>query len=588
VSKRSFLSLAAGLCCILASGCGGSLQKKATAYACLRSYQEGIVFFKQTFGSDTSEALDHFYIHREILRFYHKSGKLQEGLESYRKFKDEALQHYIKGVYYSILNIHDKALVSFQKAAQLRGKEFIIHYDLALTHRKLKKYGSARRALARCLQLNDHFGPAYYEMGMLYGYARHQHSIGQAFLKKAVERYGDFGEESRLGVKISLGRMLLKLRNHGEAVSIFEDVADRNFRMLSMSIDLGSLYLQQGDRDKALLFWKGALSLFGHNTIRGRYYFSRLNMYRNNRGGADLSGVAYYYVVQGADLKEKTVFADDEPFFFDNSPVKGLSYKKLLRSGLCDGKKGREIWIVEYAGSRSKAQMVRRWMQKRGIVSTAKFKDGRVLLVSVKKQRTKLPHSKKIKSDVEKESVPVYWYRTDARLGVYSPGKQTLQVLRFGCLHFHRAFLVDVDGNGTTDIIASGFDARGDLKATVYLSLGQRWRKFTTQTASLRSRNNGLVFVDLDGKPGLEMVRYSDIISWADVYRRTGRGFRKDNSLYSGFASDFYSDYLFFTPGYTKQQLAMGGISDDRKRLYLTYERYLPRAKKILGKTATP
>ena len=567
---------------VLLSGCGGSLQKTAAGFSEKNAYQDGIDFFKNKFRGSDARAIRHFYIHRHVLYFYQKLGRLHDGLVYYMQFKDKALRAYIRGVYHEILSMNDKALKYLEEAVSLRPKEFIIHYDLALVQRALKKYGSARRSLARCLKLNGGYGPAYYEMGMHYAYEQRLSGIGRSFLKKAVDKYSDFGREALLDVRISLGQVLLRENKTDDALSIFEDIAEADFSKLIRSVDLGSLYVQVGKIEKARNFWVKALSLLGHDSIRGRYYFFKLHALR--QGGVDLSGVGYGYVTTLNSGEESFVFADEEDFFFNNTPASPLTYKKLLDSGLSDGKLAWDVWIVEYAGIMTKAQPVHRFVQKRGVVSTLSFKDKRQLLVSVEKKKIEIG-----KTAEEGSRGTSFWLRSNAVLGVFSPTGGSIVKLPFSCNHFHRAFLQDVDGDGREDIVVSGFDPDGKLLVSVYLDTGRgRWKAMRPLSVALSSRDNGFVLADLDNKPGLELVRYSDVISWADIYRQKGTTFVKDATLYSGFAADFQRRYPFFVKGYTASlQGKTSPTREDRLR-YLAYERYLPIATSMLKQGARP
>lgn len=569
------------LLAFLLAGCGGSLQKTATDHAARGAWDEGIEFFRKKFNGRQNLAIKHFYIHRHVLQFYHKQGKLQDGLAFYQKFKDKALVAYITGVYYYFQMMYDKALVSLEEAAALRPGEFIIHYDLALVQRGLRQFGAARRSLARCLKLNSSYGPAYYEMGMHYAFHPTEASIGSAFFKQALSHYGDFGTDA-LDVKISLGMVHVHENRIGDAVSVWEDVAAADFMKLVRSVDLGDLYWKQDKKDKARDFWKRAVGALGHNSLRGRYFFYRLHT--AGQTGADFSGLAYSYVTTSAGNDDTIVLADEEEFFFNNNPEKPLTHDKLLADGLSDGRMGTEYWKCEYAGIMTRPEPVYRFLQSRGLVETIPFSDGRKLLVSVSKQKLEI-RTKTDKDNIEYQN---YWRRADAQFGVYSPASGRMQKLSFPCSHFHKAALVDVDGDGRQDVLAAGFDNDGRMIVSLWTDRNGNWQQYPLLQSGLRSRNNGFVFVDLDGKPGLELVSYSAAISWADVYRIRRNDYVKDNALYTGFAADFYREYSFFVPGYTDRTFRNTVLEPARREQYLAIEEHLPLARSILGRSALP
>lgn len=147
------------------------------------------------------------------------------------------------------------------------------------------------------------------------------------------------------------------------------------------------------------------------------------------------------------------------------------------------------------------------------------------------------------------------------------------------------AKLVDYDGDGRMDLAVAGINAAQELEIVLYRlnSTGDRWEDSGRYKTDLQDNRNGFVLLQLDATPALEMIKFSDPVSWADVYSLKNGKFVLNNKLYPGFARDYASRFGFFTDDYLQRVLSGDGISPGMQLLYRSYARNLKKANAIIS-----
>ena len=555
--------------------CGTDHYEKTVFMYNAKQYQEIIDYVKQNIKGDTDNAVDMFDVHRHVMMSYKNLGRLPEGLNYYMQFDNKALKLYIMGLYNAFNDINRTAIKLYKQVLELRPKEYIVYYDLSLSYIKIGKFRRARGSLAKLIKYNDDFGDAYYDLGLIYAYARRKPDVGSAFIKYAIGEYSEAEHVTKIDATIALGKIYQKMGRYKDALSILEDLVDKYFNKIIWSVDMGTLYLKDDEPEKAEKFWKRAIKKLGSYTIRGRFFLKKLYGYK--KGIADFTGVPYYYIVSQSDSDiEEIVYANEEEYFFTNPKNKRL-YNSFKRRGLIDRRMGYEYWVVEWIRVGKRRLPVYKWLQYRGIVSTLRFKNGRKLYISVKQRKIAKKQTpvrlQKVKTDSK-----TFWRFENVRAGIYS-GKKYIQTINFPIKQFFKAALLDINGDGKEEIILAGIDRRNRLKLSIFTKKRRRWRKLDTLFCGLKNKNNGIVFLGLNNSKLMSLIKYSSIISWADVYTLNRRGFRKNNREFKLFAKDYVKKYAFFTPAYLKRVLYK--TEKSKRIIYKKYSAYLPLAEKI-------
>lgn len=562
---------------VLFTACGLGRYERFRGYLEEKEYRQGINYFNNVIRRNQGQALIHFDIHRYVLRCYRGMGQLHRGYKYYTKFKDPALRLYIRGLYDAFIGIHESAISFFKRAAKYRPGEYIIYYDMGLSYMKLRKFHSAGLAFIKCIQRNGGFAHAYYDLGLVYSYQK-KYQISRSYIERALKKFVHVEKSAMNDAYISLGKIYEILGDKEAAITAYESAARKDFRKLIWAVDLGMLYYETKRFGDAQRFWRRALGELGYNNPRGRYYFKRV--YGSEGKVLDLSGIPYYYITTfSIGGKDRVVFANEEEYFFRNPKDSGL-YSSFKSHNLIDHRQGYERWRVEHLGFASRLINVRRWLQSRGVIGALKFKNGERIYVSVKKDEKEYTEDDAL---VIGEEPPKrkYWTKSDCKLGYYR-GRRHLQTMRFPCKHLYRVALFDVDQDGKEDIVAAGFDNNDRFKVTIYKQRGNRFSTFDTIVTDMKNNSNGLMFIDVSTSKGIEVVRFSTAIAWADVYQYSDNGYSVNNRIFKNFAEEFVRKYYCFQPGYSSRMSRYWRVPLSVRRQYSLYARYLPRAKAII------
>lgn len=631
---KSIFVLLATVVPMIMNSCGdkSTVYKKAAVYNDTKNYSQGIVHFQTVIGHDFNKALAMLDAHHFILEFYDRMGRLHEGINFYRKlsypglkqdrklavinttntkyerkpsnlyFMYKGFQEYIGGIAAFLQKDYPSALNKLKSANEVldnKLKGYIVNYYLGLTyiklgdkavrdnqHRWAKRYFFyAKAALTRVVKKNEDFHMGFYYLGLLHAYKYNNIKVGKALLKKSLSKFPVFEKEAKIDLIISLGRLSLLNKNLNKAMSYYNKALTSNFDKVARSVDMGSLYVKQGDNEKAKSYWSRAINRLGHNSPRGRYYLKKLCSMKGDY--VDFSGVAFSFPGINWDGKEHFIIGDENKLAFKNPKDKKLYYS-LLRGRLIDRRYGYEAWIIEKDKFRSERKVIRRWMQNRGILKKLKFDENHMIYVSVyqQKYRVKKPGlfldryktNKRLKTPSY-----VYWRLKDPRFGIYKNGKR-IQVLNFKSLQFIDAQLVDIDGDKTKELVAAGVVGRNRMELIVYKynKASQKWSESTRLSTDLEDNRNGFLLLQLDATPALELIRFSDLVSWADVFTLKNGKYIINNKVYPHFIKDFVKRYSFFTDSYVQREIQQDKLKADLQLLYKSYAKYVKRGVAFL------
>lgn len=577
---RKILPRLIALSCLLAVlSCGSSYYKNAVEYRDTERPADGIAFFRDKLDSE-SAALDLFDVHRLILQYYDAIDKLDDGFALYARFRDKALTNYIAGLRYQYEGLNARAVDCFKKTAELLPDEYALWYDMSVSYSRLGKLREARGALARSLSINDGFAPALHDMGVLYGYGRNEPHAGASWLVEAIDNYLPVEKNSILDAQITLAVFAAAAGDYERARDVYARVINQNFERTVRMGDPGEAFAKTGDTARAVEIWKKSLDLFGQNSTRGRHFFKKLQSAAH--GIVDMTGIKYKYatIESRNDAVARHVYASEGEPIFTNPERKPL-FDSFQKNGLTDLKFDYEVWMVEYVGVLSQPKYVQRWVQTRGVVDTLKTKDGLDVHVSIAKSSMSIQVPDPANEGYTKGAT--FWNEGNPVIAVYRDTNQIARV-QLPYAHFHQASLIDVDGDGREDLVTCGFDAYGQLQLDVHLWNGRELKPFAHQVCDLAHPDNGFVLVDLDGRPGLELVVFRTAISWAEVHARTAGGFVRNDAVYPGFARDFARRYSFLDQQQVNARLYSDKISDAEKAVLPLLLQYRAEADAIVAR----
>jgi tetratricopeptide (TPR) repeat protein len=541
--------------------CASSQYKQAVEFREAGKQEEGIAYFRQKLNTE-SGALDLFDAHRLILQYHDDLDRLDEGFALYDGFTDFALTNYIQGLRNQYDSLHTQAVENFKAALEVRPKEYAIWYDLAVSYMRMgpKYYREARGALARVYNLNSGFAPAQHDMALMYGFGRGAPAAGMSWMLEAVNKYYPAEKATLADAKITLALFAAQCGEFTKARDAYRSLGDEYFEKAVRAGDPGEAYFRTGDKVRALSAWQKALDVLGYQSSRGRHFFKQL--YGSRQGRVDFTGIKFQYATiesLQSPVPRYVYAAESEPVYDTNHKV---SFERLQNDGLDDLKMGYETWTVEYLGISTAPRNVRRPIQNRGIKKSLATKDGLHVFASVQKSRLPVPVPDKDEPGRMKNAE--FWREGNTIIAIYE-GEEQRARYQLPFAHFHDFVLQDVDGDGKEDIVACGFDVAGNLQIDVRVRAEDSWRLLTQQTCDLQNPHNGFVLLDLDGEPGLELVSFTTLIGWADVYQRTPGGFVKNNALFTKFAEDFAWRYSFLDQAQINQRLASPRISAEEK-----------------------
>jgi len=554
--------------------CQKSNYKKASLQYEKKEYSTIINSYKKIVEKDKSN-LNNFPLHRFIIMSYKQLGRLQQGLDYYKTFKNKAVRTYIKGLNLKFIGKYKESINILRIASDMVPTVSVIHYDIGLDYLRLEKHNRAAYSIAHAVKLDPKFADGYYDLGLINFFNRNKLKIGKAFMEYAVSQYSSNSKIKKFDAQVALGKAYEIMKNVKKAISIYENLIDVDFDRSIRAFDIGKLYLKQGKKEKAFAYWEKALQKLGHYSLRGRYFFKQI--FAAKEVLVDLTGVPYNFDKYGG----KMVYGNEEEIFFYNPSNRSSLYKELRKNRLSDRRYGYEYWIVEFLGYSSRRVPIRKWVQRRGVIETKKFKDGSVLRVSVRRRSRRIYDKSRRERSVIDSKSRVFWFKENCLLG-YFKGDKCSQVMRFNITHLLKTVIVDVDGDGQEDIVAIGIDKAGKLQLRVYKSEKGKWIEFVNMETDLSNHNNGFLLTNLDGKKGLEIVKCSGLISYCSVFVQNKGKFVSNDSVYKSFARDFYSKYQFVTQGFLKKEKA-SGVSSNLFTLYKGYAQGLKMSKQILG-----
>jgi tetratricopeptide (TPR) repeat protein len=544
--------------------CSSSNYKQAVEFRETGRQEQGIAFFRERLKNE-SNALALFDVHRLILQYHNDLDRLEEGVALYSGFRDFALTNYIHGLRAQHYGLHTQAVSNFRAALTKRPKEYAIWYDLAVSYMRLgpRFYREARGALAQVYKRKKDFAPALHDMALMYGYGWGGPETGMAWMSEAVRSYYPVERTAIVDAKITLALFAEKSGDYRRARDVYRTLGDDSFEKVIRTGDPGEAFFRTGDRSRALDIWQRALDTLGYQSPRGRHFFKKL--YGARQGIVDFTGVKYHYstVESLQEITPRFVFASEsEPYYETNQRFTRVSFDRLQSDGLSDLRMGNETWIVQYRGVMTRPMPVRRLLHNRGIARSLQTRDGLSVLVSLQKSRfpVRLPH----RHYAGRMQSVDFWREGNPIVGIYR-GEEQVARIQLPFVHFHDLVLQDVNGDGLEDIVACGFDAAGNLVLTVHLRTASGWHLFTQQTCDLTNPNNGFVLLDLDGRPGLEMVRFSTATSWADVFQHTANGFVINHHIFPKFAEDFAWRYSFLDQAQINQRMNSPRPSPEEK-----------------------
>lgn len=538
--SKVFLTLGVASCLSFLLGCGSSQYAKAVEFRETGRYEEGIRFFQDKL-RDESAALSLFDAHRVILQYYEALDRLKDGFALYARFTDPALTNYIAGLKYQYDGMHVYATNAFWRALKTRPDEYAIWYDMAVSLIRMGKYRDARKILGRVVKLEDSFAPALYDLGVLYGFGRNEPHLGMSWLLEAVDSYLPVEKNALLDARITLGLFCELSGEWARARTVYEACGPENFPRVIKRGDPGEAWAKTGNLERARELWKKALDLLGYQTGRGRHFFKKY--YGSRQGLVDYSGVKFRYstIESRNDAQPRYIFASEEEPIFATNSWHSL-HDRFQKDGLSDLHFGWDTWMVEYVGTLSRPQPVRAWIQTRGVVSSTNTRDGFSVYLSLQKSSFTVLVPDRVNLETMKRET--FWREGNPKIALYKNGA-LVTMFTPNMAHFHHLDIIDVDGDGLDDIVSSGFDTFGQLVLDIRIRPNGLWRALPPQSCALEHPGNGFVLLDLDNKPGLELVSFSGEFSWADVYLLSPAGYLKNNRVFPEFARDFVQRYSF-------------------------------------------
>lgn len=521
-------------------GCGSSYYAKAVEYRETGRLDEGIAWVREKL-RDESGALDMFDAHRVVLQFFEALDRLDEGFALYARFRDPALTNYIAGLKFQHEGMHVSATNAFNRALKIRPDEYAIWYDLAVSLTRMGKYKEARQILGRVYRLNDSFAPAIYDMAVLYGYGRNEPAAGMSWLVEALDTYYPFEKNAILDARITLGLFSELSGEWARARDTYEACGPENFARVIRTGDPGEAWARTGNIAHARELWQKALDILGYQNARGRHFFKKFHGSR--QGLVDFSEIKFKYATiesRHEDLPRFVFASEQEPVFLTNTW--GPMHAVFQKDGMSDLHFGWDTWYVEYVGILSRPQPVQAWIQTRGVVSMTNTRDGLRAYVSLQKSSfdVQVPD----RENPGSYKTETFWREGNPKIGLY---QGTRLVANFSpvMMHFHSLVVADVDGDGLDDLVSCGFDGAGQLVLDIRVRSGGNWKALAPMTCGLENPANGFVLLDLDNKPGMELVTFSGLISWADVHVLGQHGYQKNNLVFPEFARDFSRRYSF-------------------------------------------
>ncbi len=573
----NILALGIAGCLPLLSACGSSQYARAVEYRETGRYEEGIAFFRDRL-RDESDALSMFDTHRVILQYHEALDRLDDGFALYARFRDPALTNYIAGLRYQYDGMHVYATNAFRRALKTRPDEYAIWYDMAVSLTRMGKYKEARRILGRVCMLEGSFAPAMYDMGVLYGYGRNEPHVGMSWLLEAIDSYLPVEKNAILDARITMGLFSEMSGEWARARDAYEACGPENFARVIRTGDPGEAWARTGNMQRARELWKKALDILGYQRSRGRHFFKKY--YGSRQGLVDYSEVKFRYstIESRNDDQPRYVFASEqEPIFLTNTWR--AMHDTFQKDGLSDLHFGWDTWYVEYVGVLSRPQPVQTWMQSRGVVSSTNTRDGLSVYLSLQKSSFAVMVPDRVNTGTMKNET--FWREGNPRIGLYKGGA-LVTTLAPVMAHFHRLDIIDVDGDGLDDIVSCGFDALGQLVLDIRIRPNGVWTALPPQTCTLEHPGNGFVLLDLDNRPGLELVAFSGPVSWADVYVRSQRGYDKSNRAFPEFARDFVQRYSFLDQQKIHERLYSEKRTAEEKALLADIQRYRGLAEGVL------
>ncbi len=555
-------------------GCQKSTYKKASLQYEKKEYSTIIDSYRKVVEKDKANP-ENFPLHRFIIMSYQKLGRLQQGLDYYKNFKNRAVRTYIQGLNLMFIGKYKDSIKTLRLVSEMVPTVSVIYYDIGLNYLRLEKYNRAAYSIAHAVKLDSSFADGYYDLGLINFFNRGKLKIGKAFMEYAVSQYSSDSKMKKFNAQVALGKAYEVMKNESKAISIYENLIDADFERSIKAFDIGKLYLKKGKKEKAFAYWNKALQVLGLYSLRGRYFFKQIYKAKDNL--VDLTGVPYSFDKYGGQM----VYGDDEEIFFYNPSNRTPLYKEQRKNQLSDRHYGYEYWIVEFLGYSSRRVPIRKWVQHRGVIEMKKFKDESTLQVSVRRRDKRIYEKSRRERLVVDSKSRVFWFKENCRLG-YFKGDKCLQVIKFKIKHLLKTVIVDVDGDSVEDVVAVGMDKAGKLQLRVYHLRGGKWVEFVKMETDLSNNNNGFIITNLDGKKGLEIIKCSGLVSYCSVFVLKKNKFELKNSVYKVFAKDYFSKYQFFTTDFLRKE-KNSGINEKLFSLYKSYAQGLKRSKLTLG-----
>lgn len=180
-----------------------------------------------------------------------RAKKSSKGAISTAKITERGTSAYKQGQF-------ERAIKDFKSVVSARPKDAEARYMLGITYQGAGKYDAAIVELEKAVELDPKMAKGYYQLGIAH---RSKGSTKAAYraLEKCIHLAPDLG-----GARLILAQMYTKDKKFDKAIEQYESLLELKLQGMNLAEvhnELGLVYIEKGDIDRAKSEWNSALAI---------------------------------------------------------------------------------------------------------------------------------------------------------------------------------------------------------------------------------------------------------------------------------------------------------------------------------------